>query len=76
MRYYSDFWLTGGILSLAWADRSDLPEPVTPDDAADPLESLDMQAWMALPVAVQQAMIAAYAGLPRSWDQIHRNSRP
>ena len=65
MRHYSDFWLSGAVLSPAWADRPDLPEQLAPEDAANPLESLAMADWLRLPDAVQQAVVAHYTGIER-----------
>lgn len=56
-RYYSPFWLDGGILtSPEWAER---------DAAEDPrwarLEALPMADWLALPDVVRGAIVEAYA---------------
>lgn len=55
-RYYSVFWLDGGVLtSPEWAAR----------DAEDPrwarLEAMDMGAWLALPDVTRAAIVEAYA---------------
>ena len=58
-RCYSLFWLAGGVLTdPAWAAR-DAAEDADPRWAR--LDSMPMNAWLALPDASRGAIVEAYA---------------
>lgn len=61
--FYSEFWLSGGVLrSLLWRDRDAAAAVLEgPTELVHQAETLDMGAWLRLPDGDRCAVVEQYA---------------